>query len=52
METEIPDDARADCCGITRLQSENDGFDLVRVGKVLVCGECLLEAGVIEQVAE
>lgn len=45
---EFADDAVADCCGVTSLQSDDDGFGLTRVGRVIVCGECLLEAGVIE----
>lgn len=48
----IDDDARADCCGIARIHAEQDGFELVRVGAVLVCGECLLAAGVIEEAEE
>lgn len=41
---EISFDQKADCCGLTRLQSMNDGFDVVRVGGVIVCGECLRQA--------
>lgn len=43
----MTDDERAACCGLTSQQSENDGYALTRVGGVLICGECLVEAGVI-----
>lgn len=39
----------ADCCGITLEQSENDGHSLVQVGRVVVCGGCLVEAGVQDE---
>lgn len=50
--TDIKENERADCCGLTRMQSEQDGFDLVRVGAIIVCGECLVEAGAVPDLAE
>lgn len=49
---QTPDDDVAACCGLTRLQSQQDGYDLVKVGEVFVCGECLVEAGVIDEEPE
>lgn len=49
-EPELGMTTQADCCGTLRMHAMDDGFDLVRVGLVVVCGHCLLEAGVVEDI--
>jgi hypothetical protein len=44
--------AVADCCGTLTQHIEDDGYDVVLVGRVLVCGHCLIEAGVEKEEPE
>lgn len=44
----VPKETVAACCGLTQMQSEDDGYDLVQVGRVWVCGECLVQARLVE----